>query len=87
MIKDRIKRFRDPAKLCKVEGCNAFHIANSDFYRHSILGLNIAATGKQKKHRGKTYTLWETTSKYFKIGTLSPSQDDITHWNIVLTNK
>lgn len=62
-------------------------IANSDFYRHSIVGLNIPATGKQKKHKGKTYTLWETTSKYFKIGTLSPSQDDTTHWNIVLTSK
>lgn len=62
-------------------------IANSDFYRHSILGLNIPASGKQKMHRGKVYTLWETTAKYFKIGDLPNNTNDITHWNIVLTSK
>lgn len=62
-------------------------IANSDFYRHSILGLNIPATGKQKKYKGKTYTLWETTAKYFPIGDLPSTTNDVTHWNIVLTSK
>lgn len=62
-------------------------IANSDFYRHSILGLNIPATGKQKKHRGKTYTLWETTAKHFPIGDLPKTTNDVSHWNIVLTSK
>lgn len=62
-------------------------IANSDFYRHSIIGLNIAATGKNKTYRGKTYMLWETTSKHFKIGVLPKSSNDVKHWNIVLTSK
>lgn len=62
-------------------------IANSDFYRHSILGLNIPATGKQKKYRGKTYTLWETTAKHFPIGELSSTTNNVSHWNIVLTSK
>jgi hypothetical protein len=62
-------------------------IANSDFYRHSIIGLNIPATGLFKKHRGKKYTLWETTGKYFKLGYLPPNTDNVTHWNIILTSK
>lgn len=62
-------------------------IANSDFYRHSIIGLNIAASGKNKMYRGKIYTLWETTSKHFKIGVLPTTSSDVKHWNIVLTSK
>ncbi|GEQ84571.1 hypothetical protein ULMS_00790 [Patiriisocius marinistellae] len=62
-------------------------IANSDFYRHSIIGINIAATGKNKKYKGKTYMLWETTSKHFKIGVLPATSSDVKHWNIVLTSK
>lgn len=62
-------------------------IVNSDFYRHSILGLNIPATGLYKPYRGKKYTLWETTGKYFKLGYLPPNTNDVTHWNIILTSK
>lgn len=62
-------------------------IANSDFYRHSIVGLNIPSTGSYKEYRGKKYTLWETTGKYFKLGYLPPNTDDVTHWNIILTSK
>lgn len=62
-------------------------ILNSDFYRHSILGLNIPASGNYKLHRGKRYYLWETTAKYFKIGQMAPTMDDLAHWNIVLLSK
>ena len=41
-------------------------ILNSDFYRHSILGVNLPATGDYKAYSGKRYLLWETTAKYFK---------------------
>jgi hypothetical protein len=62
-------------------------IANSEFYRHSIIGLNIPASGLHKIHNGKKYVLWETTAKYFEIGYLSPNFNDVTHWNIILTSK
>lgn len=62
-------------------------IANSDFYRHSILGLNIPATGSYKIYKGRKYTLWETTGKYFKLGVLPANSNDVTHWNIILTSK
>ncbi|MFC7356433.1 hypothetical protein ACFQO1_01930 [Jejudonia soesokkakensis] len=62
-------------------------ILNSDFYLHSILGLNIPATGTYKIYNGKKYMLWETTAKYYAAGALPVSFNDVTHWNIVLTSK
>ena len=62
-------------------------ILNSSYYRHSILGLNIPASGLYKVWRGKRYYVWETTSKYFRIGRLSANMDDLTHWEIVLNSK
>ncbi len=62
-------------------------IVNSEFYRHSIIGINLPARGLYKIHKGKKYTLWETTAKYFRVGYLSPGFDDVTHWNVVLTSK
>ncbi|WP_062061599.1 hypothetical protein [Aquimarina longa] len=61
-------------------------ILNSDYYKHSILGLNIPAKGIYKLHNGKRYYTWETTSKHFTIGTLPKNFDDISHWYIVLNN-
>lgn len=62
-------------------------ILNSTFYRHSILGINLPATGVHKKHYGKKYVVWETTAKYYPAGSLPSNFNDITHWNIVLTSK
>ncbi|GAA4275391.1 hypothetical protein [Aquimarina mytili] len=61
-------------------------ILNSDYYRHSILGLNIPGKGIYKLHNGKRYYIWETTNKYFTLGTLPNNFKNINHWNIVLTN-
>ncbi len=62
-------------------------IVNSEFYRHSIIGIDLPASGLFKIHNGKKYVLWETTAKYFEAGYLSPGFDDVTHWNVILTSK
>lgn len=62
-------------------------ILNSTFYRHSIIGINIPATGLFKTHYGKKYVVWETTAKYYTAGQLPGNFNDITHWNVVLTSK
>ena len=62
-------------------------IVNSDFYRHSIIGLNIPSAGKYKAYKGKKYMLWETTVKNYKIGELPPNFSNIAYWNIVLISK
>ena len=62
-------------------------ILNSDFYRHSIIGINIPAKGVHKIYKGKKYKVWETTSKYFEAGELPYSFNNLTHWNVILTSK
>lgn len=62
-------------------------ILNSDYYRHSILGINIPGAGTYKTHYGKKYLLWETTNKYFKAGDVPSTFDDVSYWNVVLTSK
>lgn len=61
-------------------------ILNSDYYKHSVLGVHIPAKGIYKVQNGKRYYLWETTNKHFTIGTLPKNFDNINHWYIVLTN-
>ncbi len=61
-------------------------ILNSNYYQHSILGLHIPAKGQYKVHNGKRYYVWETTSKYYTIGTLPSNFNNINHWYIMLTN-
>ncbi len=62
-------------------------IVNSNFYKHSVIGLNIPAKGDYKLLSGKKYYLWETTAKYFRIGELPPAFNNTSYWNIVLTSK
>jgi len=62
-------------------------ILNSNFYRHSILGVNLPASGIYKVYKGKKYMLWETTAKYYEIGKLSRNFDDVNHWEVVLTSQ
>jgi hypothetical protein len=62
-------------------------ILNSEFYRHSILGLNLPKSGLSKIYKGKKYVLWETTAKYYSAGDLPSGFNDLQHWNVVLTSK
>ena len=62
-------------------------IVNSDFYRHSIIGINIPSSGYSKNYNGKKYVLWETTAKYYKAGDLPVNFNNVAYWNIVLTSK
>ncbi|MGV6829019.1 MAG: hypothetical protein ACWA45_06435 [Flavobacteriales bacterium] len=62
-------------------------ILNSAFYKHSILGINLPASGEYKIYNGKKYYLWETTAKYFEIGKLSSNFNNVNHWEVVLTSK
>jgi len=62
-------------------------ILNSNYYRHSILGINIPGAGTYKTHYGKRYLLWETTNKYFKAGDLPSTFNNVSYWDVVLTSK
>jgi hypothetical protein len=62
-------------------------ILNSEYYRHSILGINLPASGLSKIYNGKKYMLWETTAKYYAAGSIPATYNDISYWNVVLTSK
>ena len=62
-------------------------ILNSESYRHSILGINLPAAGQYKLFRGKKYMAWETTAKFYPMGSLPQSISNMDLWHVVLTNK
>lgn len=62
-------------------------ILNSDFYLHSVMGINLPGQGAYKTFNGKRYYVWETTAKYFTLGQLPANFNDLTHWNVILTSK
>ncbi|WP_353778827.1 hypothetical protein [Winogradskyella sp. 3972H.M.0a.05] len=59
-------------------------ILNSKEYKHSMLGLNIAATGKFKAFKYKKYYFIETTARGCPIGYLSKDFLNIDNWDFVL---
>ena len=59
-------------------------ILNSDFYGHSIIGLNIPSTGSYKLHLGKRYYTWESTAKNWLIGQLPPGYTNLNYWYVAL---
>ena len=59
-------------------------ILNSDFYAHSIIGVNIPWRGKYKNHLGKRYYTWETTSINWRLGDISSSTSNMDMWYVAL---
>lgn len=59
-------------------------IINSDFYGHSMLGINLPLKGDYKYHNGKVYYFWETTNTGFPPGLLPPDFGNKNYWYITL---
>lgn len=60
-------------------------IINSEYYGHSMLGMNISdGLGAYKTAPGKRYYFWETTGKGFELGNLPPEMGEINFWKIEL---
>ena len=59
-------------------------ILNSDFYRHSIIGVNLPSRGRFKTHLGKRYYTWETTNINWQLGDLPPSTSRMDFWHVAL---
>jgi hypothetical protein len=65
-----------------------YHVAilGSEAFRHSLLGLNLPYPGSAKMAGTERYVLWETTSKGFIAGHLSPEIDHMDYWDFNLIN-
>lgn len=59
-------------------------ILGSDFYAHSMLGVNLPSSGKYKNYLGERYYFWETTSEGWELGNLSPEFSDTRYWSVEL---
>lgn len=59
-------------------------ILNSDFYAHSIIGLNIPSVGRYKSHLGKRYYTWETTAENWLLGDLPTHVGNMNYWYVAL---
>jgi hypothetical protein len=60
-------------------------IINSDFYQHSMLGINLPGlVGAYKNHYGQKYYFWETTDQGFKPGYLASEFGNTNYWKIIL---
>jgi hypothetical protein len=59
-------------------------IINSKEYRHSMLALDIPASGDDFIYRGRTYSYWETTNIGWLPGMLPPDMNNKDYWTVAL---
>lgn len=62
-------------------------IMSSEFYGHSILGINLPYNGLVYTTKYQKYILWETTSLGAKPGIISNEISNINNWRISLKSK
>jgi hypothetical protein len=60
---------------------------SSEFYGHSILGINLPYNGLVYTTKYQKYILWETTSLGAKPGIISNEISYINNWRISLKSK
>lgn len=59
-------------------------ILNSNEYLHSMLGLDISASGDYLIYKGSRYAFWETTNVGWLPGMLPPDMSNTSYWNVIL---
>jgi hypothetical protein len=59
-------------------------IINSNEYLHSMLALDLPASGDYLIHKGKRYAFWETTNVGWLPGMLPPDMNNTSYWNVIL---
>jgi hypothetical protein len=59
-------------------------IINSKEYRHSMLALDIPASGDDFIYKGRIYSYWETTNIGWLPGMLPPSMNNKDYWTVAL---
>jgi hypothetical protein len=62
-------------------------VMSSEFYGHSILGINLPYNGTSFNYINKKYILWETTAFGSKPGMISNEISNTNYWRISLKSK
>lgn len=62
-------------------------LLSSEYYNHSIIGVNLQYDGLSYKYNNQRYILWETTAPNIKPGILPVEVSNINYWRISLKSK
>ena len=60
---------------------------SSEYYNHSLIGINLPYEGVAYNYNNQRYVLWETTAPNFKPGILPNEISNINYWRISLKSK
>lgn len=60
---------------------------SSEYYNHSIIGVNLPINGITYKYENQRYVLWETTAPNIRAGVLPKEISNINYWRISLKSK
>lgn len=62
-------------------------LMSSEFYGHSILGVNLPINGLSYSYNNQKYILWETTTQNVKPGIIPNEISNLNNWRISLKSK
>lgn len=62
-------------------------LMSSEFYNHSLIGINLPFEGASYTYNNQRYILWETTNTNIKPGILPNEISNINYWRISLKSK
>lgn len=62
-------------------------LMSSEYYGHSILGINLPLNGIAYTYHNQRYILWETTIKNAKPGNIPEEVSNLNNWRISLKSK
>ena len=60
---------------------------SSEYYAHSIIGVNLPISGMAYQYQNQRYVLWETTAPNIKAGVLPKEISNLNYWRISLKSK
>lgn len=62
-------------------------LLSSEYYAHSIIGINLPISGMAYQYQNQRYVLWETTAPNIKAGILPKEISNLNYWRISLKSK
>jgi hypothetical protein len=62
-------------------------LMSSEFYGHSVLGINLPLNGVKYKYQNQQYVLWETTTPNTRPGLIPNTISNTNNWRISLKSK
>ncbi|MBK5215090.1 MAG: hypothetical protein JJE55_15700 [Flavobacteriaceae bacterium] len=62
-------------------------LLSSEYYSHSIIGINLPINGIAYQYQDQRYVLWETTAPNIRPGLLPKGISNLNYWRISLKSK